>query len=76
MDALTEQMEENLQLLAQSKAEEINLRLDEVMRNTLIAAHMATEVLADTCGNGRYSRKYPPLFTRSKKHYRPGCLLQ
>ena len=45
MDALTEQMEGNLQLLAQSKAEEINLHLDEVMRNTLIAAHMATEVL-------------------------------
>ena len=47
MDALTQQMEENLQLLTQAKAEEINLRLDEVMRSTLIASHMAAEALQE-----------------------------
>jgi len=47
MDALTRQMEENLQLLAQAKAEEINLKLDEVMHSTLIASHMAAEALQE-----------------------------
>jgi HAMP domain-containing protein len=45
MDALTRQMEENLELLVQSKAEEINLKLDEVMHSTVIAAHLAAESL-------------------------------
>lgn len=44
-EALTMQMEENLQLLAQAKSEEINLRLDEVMHNTIIAASLAEEAL-------------------------------
>lgn len=44
-EALTMQMEQNLQLLASSKAEEINLRLDEVMHNTIIAASLASEAL-------------------------------
>lgn len=47
MDALTQQMEENLQLLAQSKAEEINLKLDEVMHSTQIATHMAAGALQE-----------------------------
>lgn len=47
MDALTRQMEENLQLLAQAKAEEINLKLDEVMHSTLIAAQMAATTLQE-----------------------------
>ena len=47
MDALTLQMEENLQLLAQSKAEEINLKLEEVMRHTLIASSIAGKVLQE-----------------------------
>lgn len=45
MEALTAQMEENLVLLAQAKAEEINLKLGEVMHSTLTAAHMAEEAL-------------------------------
>ena len=45
MEALTAQMEENLVLLAQSKAEEINLKLGEVMHSTLTAAHMAEAAL-------------------------------
>ena len=45
MQALTEQMEENLQQLALSKAEEINLKLTEVMDNTRIAAHLAAATL-------------------------------
>lgn len=40
MAALTTQMERNLQQLALSKAEEINLKLTEVMDNTQIAAHL------------------------------------
>lgn len=44
-NALTLQMEQNLQLLAEAKAEEINLRLDEVMNNTIIAARLAEESL-------------------------------
>lgn len=40
MAALTTQMEKNLQQLALAKAEEINLKLVEVMNNTQIAAHM------------------------------------
>ena len=47
MDALTQQMEENLQLLAQAKAEEINLKLDEVMHSTLIASYMASDALQE-----------------------------
>ncbi len=45
MEALTRQMEENLQLLARSKAEEINLKLGEVMQSTLIASQLAAEAL-------------------------------
>ena len=44
-EALTMQMEQNLQLLAEAKAEEINLRLDEVMHNTIIAANLGAETL-------------------------------
>lgn len=45
MDALTRQTEENLQLLAASKAEEINLKLGDVMHSTVVAAHLAAEAL-------------------------------
>jgi HAMP domain-containing protein len=45
MEALTHQMEENLLLLAQSKAEEINLQLTGVMDSTVIAAYQAAGVL-------------------------------
>lgn len=45
MDALTQQMEENLLLLAQSKAEEINLKLADVMHSTVIAAQLASNTL-------------------------------
>ncbi|HRX00472.1 MAG TPA: cache domain-containing protein, partial [Cyclobacteriaceae bacterium] len=43
--ALTAQMEQNLQQLALSKAEEINLKLTEVMDNTKIASHLAADAL-------------------------------
>lgn len=63
MEALTHQMEENLQLLAQSKAAEINLRLDDVMHSTVVASHLAAEALqtppnADSLGQ-RLSRYQP-----------------
>lgn len=45
MEALTRQMEENLHWLALSKAEEINLKLDEVMQNTMIASQLAVNAL-------------------------------
>ena len=45
MEALTQQMEENLQLLAQSKAEEINLKLEGVMHSTIMASRVAGTVL-------------------------------
>lgn len=63
MEALTEQMEENLQLLAQAKAEEINLKLDEVMHTTLIATYMAGETLrepVDTAVVQQRLRDYQP----------------
>lgn len=45
MDALTRQMEENLQLLAQSKAAEIDLKLDDIMHSTVIASQLAADAL-------------------------------
>ncbi len=59
MDALTEQMEENLQLLAQAKADEINLQLDEVMSNTLLASYMATDVLQEPVDTAVLQDKIP-----------------
>lgn len=44
-DALTAQMEDNLQLLAQSRAAEMNLLLTNVEHKTMIAAQQATLVL-------------------------------
>lgn len=63
MEALTRQMEENLQLLAQAKAEEINLKLDEVMHTTLIAAQLAAEALQTPAD--------PTQLSQSLAHYRP-----
>ncbi|MCL4263614.1 MAG: Cache 3/Cache 2 fusion domain-containing protein [Anaerolineae bacterium] len=63
MEALTRQMEENLQLLAQSKAEEIDLKLDEVMHSTLIAAHLTAEALQTPTDPARLSENLT--------HYRP-----
>ena len=45
MDALTDQMERNLQLLVSSKAEEINLKLIDVRHSTAVASHLATDAL-------------------------------
>ncbi|MGB1249031.1 MAG: sensor histidine kinase [Candidatus Promineifilaceae bacterium] len=45
MRALTAQMEANLLQLASARAEEINIRLNEVANTTQIAAHQAVEVL-------------------------------
>lgn len=45
MEALTAQMEQNVLQLAQSKAEEIDLKLHGVMNSTVIASHLATEAL-------------------------------
>jgi two-component system, NtrC family, sensor kinase len=42
---LTQQMEANLQLLVESKAEEINLKLSEVMHSTVIASQLASSSL-------------------------------
>lgn len=44
-DALTKQMENNLQLIAEAKAAEIDLRLKEVINMTEVAAHQAVELL-------------------------------
>lgn len=44
-EALTAQMENNLLLLVQSRAEEINIRLTEVLHTTLIATQQAAFVL-------------------------------
>lgn len=63
MQALTEQMEENLQQLALSKAEEINLKLTEVMDNTRIAAHLAAATLAQPVSQAEINsslEKYQP----------------
>ena len=63
MQALTEQMEENLQQLALSKAEEINLKLTEVMDNTRIAAHLAAATLEQPISSTEISasiEKYQP----------------
>lgn len=44
-DALTAQMERNLAQLAEAKAQEIELRLQDVAHSTKIAAHYAEELL-------------------------------
>ena len=62
--ALTRQMEENLQLLAQSKAEEINLKLDEVMHSTLIAAQLTAEALQMPANPANLSQSFSPLPAR------------
>ncbi len=63
MEALTQQMEENLQLLAQSKAEEINQKLTEVMHSTIVAAQLASVALQDPLAvdevSGRLTRYQP-----------------
>lgn len=45
MDALTRQMEANLQILVEAKAEEINIRLDEILNITQIATEQASLTL-------------------------------
>lgn len=44
-ESLTDQLEQNLSDLAVSSANEVNLRLEEVMHNTMVASQMATSAL-------------------------------
>ncbi len=63
MRALTEQMEENLQQLALSKAAEINLKLTEVMDNTRIAGKLAATTLEQPISSEEFYsslEKYQP----------------
>lgn len=57
MDALTAQMEANLQLLAEAKAQEINIKLEEVQNTTEIAARQASYVLQEDLDDGVVRQK-------------------
>lgn len=57
MEALTAQMETNLQQLVGAKAEEINLKLDEVMHHTMIASQLAATALQQPVEQTEVSQK-------------------